>query len=428
MNIKTWYQKRGLRFILERARRLNERYGFSARKAIDRIESCVEALRIHGCFPTFAVPGIVVERNLAFIKRLQELGAEIAIHGYNHVDLKTYPPAEASRQLTRAAELFRMNDLEVHGFRCPYLSATDDLLKAIPQGTFEYSSNKAIQWPIDRSTPQSDNLLFETIKGFYAPVRAESTTCLPWIQNGMVEIPVSVPDDLQLHDGLRYGLEQISQVWVDILHQTYDRGEVFNLMFHPELATFCEAPFQKVLQEAQSLQPGVWLARLRDVSAWWLEKSSFWVEKEDAGDHFILKFHCTPRATILCRGFVPQFKANQWDAQYRRLEAGTKRINCPVLPFIGLPPHPPQWIMTSLQEKGYILETGETAKRCSLFIDEARLGNFNNPVDLVAYIENTSEAMVRFWPWPNGCRSALCITGDLDALSLLDYAIRLLKK
>ena len=33
--------------------------------------------------------------------------------------------------------------------------------------------------------------------------------------------------------------------------------------------------------------------------------------------------------------------------------------------------------------------------------------------------------VIRLWPWPNGMRSALCITGDLDALSLLDYAARL---
>lgn len=63
----------------------------------------------------------MVERYLPFIQRLQVSGVEIAILGYHHVDLKTYPPEEARYQLTRAVELFRRSGLAAHGFRCPYL-------------------------------------------------------------------------------------------------------------------------------------------------------------------------------------------------------------------------------------------------------------------------------------------------------------------
>ncbi len=386
MKLNAWYKKRGMRFILERARRLKERYGISPRTSIGRIERCMDALQAYGCFPTFAVPGMVVERNLRFIQRLQEAGAEIAVHGYNHVDLKSYPPEGASRQLQHAVEVFRASGLEAHGFRCPYLSATDDLIKALPPGLFEYSSNQAIQWPICPPSDQPENLLFETINRFYAPARSETALCLPCFHDGLVEIPVCVPDDLQLHDGLGYGLEQVSRVWLDILRKTHHRGEVFNLMFHPELASFCEAPFLKVLQEAKLLQPAVWFARLREVCAWWMEKSTFRVETGYTDNGSTLIFHCTPRATILCKGFYPKAPASRWDGDYWRLETRQLNIDTPVLPFIGIPPGVPQWITTSLQGMGYILGTGETAYRCSLVFDEISLGRFGNPVDLITEI------------------------------------------
>jgi peptidoglycan/xylan/chitin deacetylase (PgdA/CDA1 family) len=428
MNLKAWYKKRGISFILERARRLNERYSFRPRKSVDRIERCMDTLRGYDCYPTFAVPGIVVERGGGFIRHLQETGAEIAVHGYNHVDLKACPPEEASRQLDHAAKIFRANGLEAHGFRCPYLSASDELLKAITPGAFDYSSNKAIQWPINPSSDIRESLLFETIKGFYAPQTSDSTFSLPWFQDGLVEIPVCVPDDLQLHDGLGYGLEQISQFWLEILHQTYQRGEIFNLMFHPELASFCEAPFVKVIQEAKSLQPKVWLARLREISEWWREKSAFTAEAFRDGDGYILNFHCTHRATILYRGFDPMVPAKNWDGSYFQLETCQLKINSETRPFIGLAANIPHWVRTTLRGMGYILETNATAPKCSLYIDENCLGLLGNAVALVDYIERDARPLVRFWPWPDGARSALCITGDLDALSFLDYAVRLLKK
>ncbi len=426
MNLTSWYKKRGTSFIIARARRLNERYGLGPRKAMARIESCVNALRGYECFPTFAVPGMVVERNLPFIRRLQEMGAEIAVHGYNHVDLKACPPEEGRRQLLRAAEVFRAGGLEAHGFRCPYLSASADLLRAIPAGAFQYSSNQAIQWPYSPGAGYSEGLLFDTIQDFYMPRKWDESLSLPWFQDGLVEIPVSVPDDLQMHDGLGYGLGQVAQVWLDILRQTYRYGEVFNLMFHPELASFVEAPFRAVLEEARSLMPRVWTARLREVGAWWKEKAAFRVEIELAGEHPFARFHCTPRATILCKGFAEEVPGGPWDADYRRLYTHALRLDGPALPFVGLPPDTPPETVERLREMGYILEMGEDARRCGLYLEDA--DRLTNPRDLVDAIEDSGAPIVRFWPWPDGARSALCITGDLDALSWQDYAARLLKR
>lgn len=425
MEFKKWYQKRGFKFILKRGSALLDRYGFSSAKATARVEDCLTSLAKFGCSPTFFVPAVVVRRNLPFIHSLQDHGCEIGVHGYNHVDLKAYPPEDASRQLLRALNVLQSSGIEVHGFRCPYLSASDDLFGALPPGNFKYSSNKAVEWPYKRSRNSGAALLFNTIEKFYQPTNAEGFLCLPFEKNGLVELPACVPDDLQLHDGLGYPMDQITRAWLDTLHQTHKRGELFNLMFHPELAAYIEAPFISVLQEAQSLTPQVWVTRLREVSEWWQEREKFNVEIGLKQGGYTFQCHCTPRATLLYRGFDPQVQSKPWYENYRRAWTHVIPINGPRLPFIGLPSDAPDWVGPALRQMGYILLTGEEGLKCSLYLDKGCLALFDHPVELIAYIESLNVPMIRFWPWPDGMRSALCITGDLDALSLMDYATRL---
>jgi hypothetical protein len=48
-----------------------------------------------------------------------------------------------------------------------------------------------------------------------------------------------------------------------------------------------------------------------------------------------------------------------------------------------------------------------------------------NEVQLIEVIESSPSPLVRYGRWPYGSKSALCISGDLDALTLFDYASRL---
>jgi hypothetical protein len=93
-------------------------------------------------------------------------------------------------------------------------------------------------------------------------------------------------------------------------------------------------------------------------------------------------------------------------------------------PFVGIAGNVPGSVATFLREQGYILDPGESAARCGTYLDAAVLSNLASEVDLVNYIEDSHWPLVRYWPWPDGAKSALCVTGDLDALSLLDYASR----
>lgn len=426
MKLKEWLVIRGPAYVYKRARALLDRYDATPSKAMDRIQSCMATLAEYGCAPTFPTPGRVVQRHPQFLRQLQDMGAEIAVHSYDHVDLAAYPPAEASQQLLKAAEVFAQHAIEVYGFRCPYLSCTDGLLDALPKGMFDYSSNKAIRWDVTPSTGAYEtNPSVDVLHRLYKPASALDTVCVPWTRPNMVEIPVCLPDDLELHDGLGLGPEGIIQAWSQILHGTHQRGELFGLLFHPELARRHLEPFIAVLDEARRLHPPVWIARLRDVSDWWREKSDFSIAVSHAPDGLHISFNCSERATILIRGLGSYGSAGVWDGAYHQLQSRALDVPSGPRPFVGLAPNAPRHVVSFLQEQGYILDTGDTAKSCGTYIDAATLARLTSEVELVQYIEASTGPLVRYWRWPGGAKSAMCVTGDLDALTLLDYASRL---
>jgi hypothetical protein len=426
MDLKSWYKKRGPKFIWHRGIRLLSRYSFGSNKAIQRIKECVASLVGMGCAPTLLTPGMVVDRYPQFIQSLQQLGAEIAVHSYHHVNLSEMPVSLATQQLLRAIRSFERFGIENRGFRCPYLAYSNELLNSLPSGMFDYSSNEALLWDVvDHNNLSHKGIFFEALEKFYKGRNASESVCLPSIRSNMVEIPICVPDDLQLHDGLLLNDEDMEQVWARFLEQTFSRGELFNLIFHTELASCVDDSFVDLLNHAKQLQPMVWIARLRDISEWWREKFKFRVEITSNLKELKLTFDCSPRATILVRGLDLPGSGLMWDGTYSRWESNTLEVPANPRPFIGLADGIPERIISFLREQGYILDTGETARFCGLILNTDELTKLPNDVALINYIEASPAPLVRYWRWPNGAKSALSITGDLDALSLMDYASRL---
>ncbi len=426
MNINQWYSKRGLNFVIQRASLLLDRYGITPAKAMTRIDDSVTTLASFGCAPTFFTPGIVVNRYPRFIQSLQEKGAEIAVHSYQHIDLSTLMLPQAHDQLNRAISTFQHNGIEAYGFRCPYLSCSDELLQSLPEGLFGYSSNRAIWMDVstlDQNTGR--NVIFNALSKFYEPKNFAETISVPWSYLNMIEIPVCVPDDLQLHDGLSLDRQGISQSWIEMLHQTHQRGELFNLIFHPELGSACKQSFEDLLGQSSKLKPVVWITRMCDITDWWREKSKFGVKIQSTPDGIKIEFKCSPRATILASGLGLDTTQESWDEKYYRVKSETLEIATDSLPFVGLASSAPEHVGLFLREQGYIVDRTEKAMDCGIFIDDDLLAKLPDMVQLIKYIESSAAPLVRYWRWPNGAKSALSITGDLDALTLLDYASRL---
>jgi hypothetical protein len=447
MKLRSWLARRNPEYLFSKARTLLKRYGISETKAVERTTAFIAYLAERGGAVTLFAPGTILERYPEAIALFREAGMEIGMHGWEHVDLRSYPVEEARAQLIRATQAFDDRDMMVHGFRCPYLGHSDALIASLPAGMVQYSSNAAVWWDvISASDLGRGNAVYDATLAFYAPRASHTFVSIPWQRANLIEIPVSLPDDMLLFDGIFRDVDAMTEAWRGIMAQTYHRGELFNLIFHPELADREQAPFGSLLAEGQRLNPPVWAARLCDVSEWWQEKrrlgavwnshgtsqpTSAGGQDAQVGEQLRVTFEeCTKRTTLLFRGLAVA-GTEPWDGEYRRLlieSPGEVVVTLPgdPRPFLGVTAAVPEATRTLLRDLGYILETDpEWVGRCGVVIDERTLQEHSHDVALVEHIEATTAPLVRFWPWPDGTRSALCFSGDLDALSLTDYAARL---
>ena len=420
-----WLMARNPAYILARLAALLRRYGLTSGKAERRVVDCVRLLARYGARPTFPTPGRVIERYSAFCRQLQGLGAELAVHSHDHIDFRALPTEEAVGQLERAAAAFEAGGIQFEGFRCPYLGYTEAVLAAPLPGALRYSSNRAIWWDVvSREAAGSATAVFESLQRFYRAEPAEARVSVPRMTGALVELPVSLPDDIQLRDGLGLGEEGLTSAWSEVLRRTHARGELFVLMFHPELFEECRLALEAVLALSASLRPAVWLADLRRVARWWREKSAFSAAISADGDGLRISFTCTEHAVVLVRGVSTETPTDPWAERYRALRGRELRLASGQRPLVGLSPDVPEPTVAFLREQGYVVDQSVEAERCGIYLDAAAVAGLGSEARLVDHVEYAETPLVRFWRWPEGARSALCVTGDLDALSLVDYALR----
>jgi peptidoglycan/xylan/chitin deacetylase (PgdA/CDA1 family) len=353
------------------------------------------------------------------------MGVELAVHGFDHVDFRGLSRDETSSQFTRATTAFRAAGIRVDGFRCPYLSCTSDARDVAREAGYGYSSNSAIMWNVVDSE-RKPTAVFEQLCSFYRPSSSSATVSVPRIARGLVEIPTSIPDDLQLCDGLHYPSSAVARTWLRILADTHRRGELFTIVSHPEAFGRCGEAIERVVVEASRLTPAVWVATLRDIAKWWMAKSRFGVQTISRADSLDIVFQCDDEATILVRALDTVPAARPWMDRYRVVDSRTFSVPSRVRPFIGIGPGVPSETVDFLTQQGYILESSEEASRYGVHFDAASVRRLSSEVRLIEHIESSEAPLVRFWRWPRAARSALAVTGDLDALSLMDYAMRII--
>ena len=297
--MRGWLAPRGLSYLARRARSLVNRYGFTSGRARRRIDDCVAILAAHECAPSFMVPGRVVQTHPAYCRSLVDRGAELALHGFDHVDFKTLSPAAIVRQFERSADAFERAGIPFHGFRCPYLSATDELFQHLPRGVVSYSSNVAVRWS-EAGVESTGNAVARQLETFYAPLDADTTIVLPSCARRH--------DRASLFASRRYsalrrapgGRAGSPEAWCRMLDAVYARGELHVLLFHPELADRCRRALGALLTRARSLEPHVWVATLGDVAAWWRERSECTVSRAvGENGRLVFSLQGSPRASLV---------------------------------------------------------------------------------------------------------------------------------
>ena len=278
MNIpKFFYHSRGGVNLLKRLPTLFKRFGWTSKKIEKVLHDYMEITKKFDCYPTFPVTAVVARRYPKMIRKLHEEGAEFAIHGYVHTDYSQLSEEEHRRHLVKAIRIFEENGIPFQGFRSPYLRWNGDTQNAIHQFPFHWTSQQVVVWDVInlKEFSSSSQRAYEKVLNLYRPLNSADHPVLPQIRNGIVEIPVSIPDDETLVDrlGIRDS-EKIYEIWRKILDETHRRGEVFVLQLHHERIPACGEALEKLLRYGKTLKPPVWVATLSQIALWWKERNS----------------------------------------------------------------------------------------------------------------------------------------------------------
>lgn len=428
--IRVAQRAKGSHALIRRARSITGRYGLTPAKMDQALGQFAHLLNRFGCCASFPITAAALKRSAKTIQKYAGKNIEFGIHGYTHIDYSQLPQEKLLQHLQLAREVFIEAGLPSVGFRSPYLSRSPSLNALLETAGFTYVSNQPVIWDAldSRSLAPSCKSEYERALEFYQPWSAQERTSLPAINSTLVEIPISLPDDEILVERLGAGTGLIKDVWQCILAQTYQNGELFTLMLHPERVALCADALSAILSDVCSVTPAIWCARLDQIASWWKARARMNIEITDMKDGgYHCRFTGLDNGTVLVKDLEIDAPSHPWMDGWRQADAREFTAYATTRPFIGLSPSTTPKFAEWLRQQGYIFEFSTEVNQYKCYFDRPDF-SLDQERSTLVFIEKFDLPMVRIGQWPNGSRSALAITGDIDALTLWDYGLRMIGK
>lgn len=415
---------RGAGGAAARARSIVSRFGVTANPMEERLRRFDELTARFGVRPSWAITACILDRNRAAISRFVERGVEFAIHGLVHDDHSLRSADEQRASIAQAAELFREAGVPFRGFRCPFLRGNSGTDQAVRDLGLLYHSTQPVVFDTAPALGERAAQAFgRTLRHLYSSaVDADRVAVRPALRAGIVHIPVALPDDEIMVERLRLTEEQQTAVWLATLDTTWNNGELFTVQLHPERTDECAAALAATLAEARARRPAVWIATLERIAEWWRRRARTRLEVTPLdGGRYGVRMDGDREATLLVRG-LPQVDALPWHGADSIARAPRFELSADRKPVVGVSPRTAPGVLAFLAEEGFPAERGEDPARYGAWVDVA------GEVDekrILATIESSGGPLVRLARWPAGARSALSVTGDIDCMTLQDFALRL---
>ncbi len=388
-----------------------------------------EITRKAGYTPTFAITAVVLERHPDYIKELCRNGVEFAVHGYVHIDYKMLVGDKKEHHFRKAIEIFNKCEIPFVGFRAPFLRVNKETTPILSKLGFLYHSSRVLFWPVIDTSNFSDYARdnYDRLLEFCTPLDADRYLSLPKKENGLIEIPVSLPDDETIIERLGITDEmKICEIWLEILRKIYSTGELFILSLHPERINYCETALLEILRKAKELKPQLWVATLKEIAEWWKEKMdfNFEVKSLDEGKYQV-QASCSDRATVLVRNVKVDVPAHEWMDGYTSIDERNFILESEKRPVIGVGADSSPSAIAFLKSEGYIVEEGGNPDEYGIYLDNLEQFSDIDEKPLSQKIEAINAPLIRYWRWPDKSRSALSVTGDIDSITLSDFVLRI---
>jgi peptidoglycan/xylan/chitin deacetylase (PgdA/CDA1 family) len=416
--------------ILKRTKLIVQRYGITSKNMRDNLNLFEKILDKYECGATIPIPAVVLKRHRKMM--MQEFNKqcfEFAIHGFVHNDYSTLSIHEQELQLQKATDIFNDLDINAEGFRGPYLGWNEDTLAVLKNAGIIYDSDETFIWDVidEVMFPSRCRSAYHKILQMYKPNNAREYIVIPHTVNGLVRIPVSLPDDEMLVDRLNITGSETGEIWKNMLDESYVRGELFTLQLHPERIRICARALETVLAESRNRNPGIWIAQLREIAKWWKERSKFSMEIKGKDGEYVVDIDCSDEATILLKNNIEIEQAKEWYSDYKTMDCNAFKVKSSFPPFIGVCPGAPKGLVSLLKEEGFYVEESTAKDKFKIYFDfDYNDFEERDKLSIIRKIDGSDAPLVRIWKWPHGARSALSITGDIDAMNIWDYVRRII--
>jgi len=423
MSVVVSLRSRGAAGSAARTAAVLSRFGATASAMAGRLERYRAVAASFGARPTWPATACVLARHPDMLRRYADDGAELAVHGLVHGDHARYDYETQRETIARAVAIFERAGIAPVGFRGPYLRYNDATLRVLRELGFRYHSSQAFAFPrYDASgNPLPGNRAYELALELYAARDAARLAVRPRFRDGLVDIPVAIPDDEIILERLRLDEAAATAEWLRIFELSYRRGDLFTIQLHPERVLELEGALRETLAAAARRRPQVFHARLDEIAEWWRRRGSFTLAVSRSGAGSVrVHLDADPDARLITRGLA--VAGEVWDGDTTLVERGSFEVASERMPVVGVSRRTPPDVRTFLTEEGLPYEVSEDRGTYGAYVD---IGDADwNETAILDSIELSPGPLVRLGRWPNGARSALAVTGDIDALTLKDFFMR----
>ena len=369
----------------------------------------------YGFGPTISAPAAVIARHPTLFRGAHADGAEFAAGS----------DAMQRARVHDAVKALGEQGIPVTGVRFLSSAPGEPLPAWLPELGIEYTSAWYLAWHV-----MDNEQLTERVMGSYQrllTVRdasdAGSVLSLPRSDTAVLDLPVTMPDDIALADLLKLPAGSHASVWLRILQRVHRLGEAMILCVDIDRLDRCREGLDTLMERVRQYSPRVWVATMGQLAAWWRERQTARLTVSSLGDGlYHVKASGDERLTLLSRHLQCQSPSEAWCQGYRRVKGRETVVKCPIRPSIGIGPGVAAWIPQVLREMGFVAEEGDHRDGHGIYLDEQT--RFSNPRDLLAAVEGSETPLVRLGLWPDGAACALSIAGDIHPRSFRSYLRR----
>jgi len=220
--------------------------------------------------PTIAVTAVNLDLHPEIVPSLQDF--DLAIHGHQHVAYSVKSPEQQAGDLDAALSTFRHYGISPLGFRAPYLRANGSTLDLLRSRGLLYDSSGS--WLAIARGSRLNRRIARSAEARYG--RLDSHVSLPQLSN-LVELPVALPDDEILVDGL--GIRRpstLTRIYREMVHGCAETGSMLVVQVHPERFHLFADSVKEMVRFAADL--GAWNAPLSGLAQW--------MRRNDNGQHW----------------------------------------------------------------------------------------------------------------------------------------------